>query len=178
MAQPARARTGVSGGAKRGDGLRGSITKEEEERRRRIVEAAYLLADSIPGAVAACAEIDGPGPDGAKHRIRLSERTVKRYIAKSRALWDEEGEPKRQERKRRQRRRLLIRAMRAEQAGAYGPMMRAETLLAQIDGTLAPQKVEVTKERDRLAELSDEQFAKVREAAELLGEDDDEDDEP
>ena len=172
MVTPARIRTGVSAGAKRGDGMVGSLSQEEHERRRQIVEEAFLRTDSVARTCTMCAEIPGP-PSSPIATIRLSMRTVKKYLAQTRELWEREGEPTRKQARARARRRILQRAERFETAGAHGPSASLERLLAQVEGTLAPQEVKVSKGGlDRLRELSDEELAKVRAAAELLGEGD------
>lgn len=128
-----------SRGKKRLDGLpRGDRPSLETQLKRfNVIEELYVRFMS-PAKVIAFATLPVE-----KKGLGISERRVREYIKKIRALWEKEAPEERQHRREQHRRSLLARIAKAEQAGKWSAVFQGHKLLAEIDGVMAPVRGEL-----------------------------------
>lgn len=94
--------------------------------------------------------------------IEMPPRTLDDYMARVRASWDEEAKSEAPTRKARQMRRLNghLRTMLAR--GRFNDVVNLERLIAQIEGNLAPMKVETGPPKRGWDDLTDEELEQFR----------------
>lgn len=115
------------------------------------------LAAGVP------ASKDSPGVPG----IAMPPRTLDDYMHRVRAAWDEEGKQEAPTRRARQLRRLYGHIRTMIQRGRYNDLANMERLIAQVEGNLAPMKVETGPPKRGWDDLTDDELEAFRQTGKL-----------
>ncbi len=99
--------------------------------------------------------------------IEMPPRTLDDYMARVRAQWDEETKAEAPTRRARQLRRLYGHVRTMLNRGRLNDLANMERLIAQIEGNLAPIKVEETKPSRGWDSLSDDELEAFRQTGKL-----------
>jgi hypothetical protein len=109
------------------------VTAAESRARFALVER-LLVADTSHAAMVRLCRETFPG---------MSESAVERQKTRVLAQWAEQDAERSYIRKAQMRRRMLRLIARATKAGEWRAVIAAETLLAKVDGLIAPERVQV-----------------------------------
>lgn len=102
-----------------------------------------------------------------EHGLDMPPRTLDDYMARVRANWDAEMREELPTRKARQTRRLMGHIRTALARGKLGDVAQLERLVAQIEGNLAPMKIETGPPKRGWDDLTDEELESFRTTGKL-----------